>query len=81
MGLKSIDDWLRGPLREMFQDTVLQPQARVSSLINQATAQRVYRAHQAGTGRHGSILWSMLILARWAERYLSPSTSFATNCV
>ena len=26
----------------------------------------------AGTGRHGGVLWSLLILARWAERYLGP---------
>jgi asparagine synthase (glutamine-hydrolysing) len=69
-----VDAWLRGPLREMFEAAVLQPQAPVASLVSQAAAKRIYRAHLAGTGRHGSILWSLLILARWSERYLRCSS-------
>jgi asparagine synthase (glutamine-hydrolysing) len=65
-----IDAWLRGPLRGMFEDTVLDPRARVADLISQATVRQLYQTHRAGTGRHGSVLWSVLILARWAERYL-----------
>jgi asparagine synthase (glutamine-hydrolysing) len=65
-----IDTWLRGPLREMFEDAVLAPQARVADLVSQATVRQLYQAHRAGTGRHGSVLWSVLILARWADRYL-----------
>jgi asparagine synthase (glutamine-hydrolysing) len=65
-----IDSWLRGPLRDMFESAVLEPRARVAGLVDQAVAHRVYRSHLAGTGRHGEVLWSLLILARWAERYL-----------
>jgi asparagine synthase (glutamine-hydrolysing) len=65
-----IDAWLRGPLRPMFEGAVLDPQARVRDLINQAAARRAYQAHCGGTGRHGNVLWSLLILARWADRYL-----------
>jgi asparagine synthase (glutamine-hydrolysing) len=65
-----IDAWLRGPLRDMFEGAVLSPQARVRDLINQEVARKVHRAHLGGIGRHGSVLWSLLILARWAERYL-----------
>jgi asparagine synthase (glutamine-hydrolysing) len=65
-----IDAWLRGPLRDMFEDTVLAPRARVADLVSQATVRQLYQTHRAGTGRHGGVLWSVLILARWAERYL-----------
>jgi asparagine synthase (glutamine-hydrolysing) len=65
-----IDAWLRGPLRDAFEDAVLDRRAPVRELIDQDTASKVYRAHLAGTGRHGNVLWSLLILARWAERYL-----------
>jgi asparagine synthase (glutamine-hydrolysing) len=65
-----VDAWLRGPLREMFQSTVLDPQARVRDLVDQAVAGRLYHSHRAGTGRHGNVLWGLLILARWVERYL-----------
>jgi asparagine synthase (glutamine-hydrolysing) len=67
-----IDVWLRGPLRPIFESAVLDPRARVGGLVDQAMARRLYRAHLARTGRHGDILWSLLILARWAERYLGP---------
>jgi asparagine synthase (glutamine-hydrolysing) len=66
-----IDDWLRGPLRPMFESAVLDRNASVADLIDQNVARSVYRSHLAGTGRQGSTLWSLLILARWAERYVS----------
>jgi asparagine synthase (glutamine-hydrolysing) len=66
-----IDGWLRGPLREVFHDAVLQPGAPVAGLIDQTTAGRLYEAHRIGVGRHGGILWSLLILARWTDHYLS----------
>jgi len=76
-----LDAWLRNPLREQFEAAVLEPSARVADLISQATARRIYRAHLAGTGRHGSVLWSLLILARWADRYLSsPEPVGAGSC-
>jgi asparagine synthase (glutamine-hydrolysing) len=65
-----IDAWFRGSLRERFEAAVLAPQARVGDLVNRAAARQVYRAHLAGTGRHGGLLWGLLILACWADRYL-----------
>jgi asparagine synthase (glutamine-hydrolysing) len=65
-----IDAWLRGPLRDMFEAAVLDRHAPVAGLVNQSIAQRVYAAHRARRGRHGNLLWSLLILARWAEKYL-----------
>jgi asparagine synthase (glutamine-hydrolysing) len=66
-----VDAWLRGPLRERFEASVLKPGARVADLIDADTAGRLYRSHLRGIGRHGSTLWALLVLARWAERYLS----------
>ncbi len=65
-----IDDWLRGPLRETFETAVLQSAARVRDFVDQPTARKLYRAHLAGSGRHGNVLWSLLVLARWADRHL-----------
>ena len=65
-----IDAWLRGPLREVFEAAVLQPGSRVKNLLNQNTARRIFHSHLSGAGRHGSVLWSLLILARWTEAYL-----------
>ncbi|MHB8974338.1 MAG: asparagine synthase (glutamine-hydrolyzing) [Pirellulaceae bacterium] len=65
-----IDAWLRGPLREVFESSVLSAGSRVASLIDQATVRRLYRQHLAKVGRHGNVLWSVLVLARWTERYM-----------
>ena len=65
-----IDAWLRGPLAEMFEAAVLAPQARVRDFIDQAAARNLQRAHRSRAGRHGGVLWSLLVLARWAERHL-----------
>jgi asparagine synthase (glutamine-hydrolysing) len=65
-----IDAWLRGPLRPMFEDTVLDDRAPAAGLLDQPVVRGVFRSHVAGTGRHGSVLWSLLILSSWAGRYL-----------
>jgi asparagine synthase (glutamine-hydrolysing) len=69
-----VDAWLRGPLRPIFEDSVLNPRAQVAELIDQATTRRLYQAHLRRVGRHGPILWALLVLARWSERYLRPTT-------
>ncbi|MCI0381247.1 MAG: asparagine synthase (glutamine-hydrolyzing) [Gemmataceae bacterium] len=72
-----IDNWLKGPLRPMFEDCVLNRQARVGSLVDQGVAEKLFRSHCAGTGKHGNVLWSLLVLARWTERYLRAETATA----
>jgi asparagine synthase (glutamine-hydrolysing) len=75
-----VDDWLRGPLRDMVESSVLDPRACVGQLINQSVARTLYNAHRARTGRHGNVLWSLLMLARWAERYLKGTPQPAGHC-
>jgi len=65
-----IDAWLRGPLRSVFESTALSANSAVSTLLNQGVVRRIYRQHTAQVGRHGNVLWSILVLAAWAERYL-----------
>jgi asparagine synthase (glutamine-hydrolysing) len=72
-----VDAWLREPLREMFESAVLDSTARVRDLVDQGVARSLYAAHLAGRGRHGNVLWALLVLARWAERYLGPQP---VNC-
>jgi asparagine synthase (glutamine-hydrolysing) len=74
-----VDAWLRGPLCPMFEDAVLARRARVAGLVNQAAVRQLFQAHRAGTGRHGPVLWSVLVLARWAERYLAAPRPVATG--
>ncbi len=69
-----VDAWLRGPLRPLFEASVLDQSAPLGGLIDQDVARGLYRSHLAHTGRHGATLWSLLVLARWADRYLNAST-------
>lgn len=66
--------WLRGSLRNRFQDTVLSGNSAISSLINRKEVGHLYARHLKGVPGLGQILWSLLILADWAERYLTPPT-------
>jgi asparagine synthase (glutamine-hydrolysing) len=65
-----VDAWLRGPLREKVEAMVLSPGARIAGLVDQAAARSLYQAHRAGIGRHGGVLWGLLVLASWCDRYL-----------
>jgi hypothetical protein len=65
-----IEDWLRGPLRHMFCDTVLAPGLPVGDRIDQSLAGRLFRLHESGVSRMGGVVWSLLALALWSDRYL-----------
>ncbi len=65
-----VDAWLRGPLRPMVEDVVLAPGGPLAPLVERPAVERLYRRHLSGVGRHGPVLWSLLVLARWAGRYL-----------
>ena len=74
-----VDQWLRGPLRDVFEDTVLQPGASVGTWVDQSAARHLYQSHLNGVGRNGDVLWSILVLARWCDRYLRSSESETAN--
>jgi asparagine synthase (glutamine-hydrolysing) len=73
-----LDKWLRFSLRDMFEAEVLSPGSAIADLIDRRVAQRLYEAHLYGAQRNGPTLWSLLVLAIWARRYLkTPATCAA----
>ena len=66
-----VDDWLRGPLRDLFEASVLAPSAAVAELIDAGCARQLYEQHSRRIGRHGNTLWALLVLGCWSERYLT----------
>jgi asparagine synthase (glutamine-hydrolysing) len=74
-----VDAWLRGPLRDQFESAVLSSSAGVRELIRQDRVRSLYQAHLARVGRHGNVLWGLLVLARWAERYLKAQNAPPAN--
>ncbi|MCW3000508.1 MAG: hypothetical protein JWN65_4057 [Solirubrobacterales bacterium] len=61
-----IGAWLRGPLRELAHDILLDRRTRDRGLIDTHAAAATLRAHQAGQDR-GAVLWSMLVLELWCR--------------
>jgi asparagine synthase (glutamine-hydrolysing) len=69
-----IDDWLCGPLRDVFEADVLSKSARIGELVDQATVQRIFDSHKRRIGRSGNLLWALLVLGAWSNRYLASGT-------
>jgi asparagine synthase (glutamine-hydrolysing) len=65
-----VDEWLRGPLRGMFESSVLSASAPIAGLVDQEAARLLYASHLRGWHSNGQILWSLLALGAWAEHYL-----------
>jgi asparagine synthase (glutamine-hydrolysing) len=76
-----IDAWLRGPLRDVFEATVLTPSAPVNGLIDPAPVRQLYHRHLRGTSRYGNVLWALLVLGSWADRYLGSQTCSSASIV
>ena len=64
-----IDQWLRGPLSDQVRTHVLNPNGAIAQFINVANARQLFESHCHGIGRHGQLIWSLLILARWLDAW------------
>ncbi len=70
--------WLRGELRELLVDSLRSQSLRESGWIASEPVERMLRHHLAGeSDRYGVALWSLLIFARWHERYATPRAAAA----
>jgi asparagine synthase (glutamine-hydrolysing) len=75
-----VDDWLRGPLREQFHESVLNARTPIAAYVDQNAARALYDSHHRRTGRHGAVLWQLMVLGHWMDRYLgAPAASLAAN--
>ncbi len=66
-----IDRWLRGPLRQRLEAMVVDSRGPLANYLDSHKVTRLYRRHMSGRGRHGAVLWSLLVLGSWMERYLA----------
>jgi len=64
-----VNEWLRGPLREQVQSSLLRPDCEVGQFLDLKTIRRLYEHHRRGLGQHGQLLWSLLVLARWLNTW------------
>ena len=64
-----MDEWLRGPLKEMMFDLVLNRQDLLGLRINKANLSSFFQDHLDGKNWSWG-LWIMLSLASWEDRYV-----------
>lgn len=67
-----IDQWLRGPLCEQVRTHVLNPSGPLAQFIDLDRARLLFESHCRGIGRHGQVIWSLLVLARWLDAWAKP---------
>jgi asparagine synthase (glutamine-hydrolysing) len=68
-----VDCWLRGELAPMFHDLVLDSRGPAADLLDRRRVAALYEDHRRGRGRHGPVLWSLMVLSKWAENFLASS--------
>jgi len=62
-------EWLRGPLQELVNDSLLAPDAVTGSWFDRNMVQSIVRGHMAGTDKD-LLLWPLLTLELWGRRWL-----------
>ena len=62
-------EWLRGPLRPLFEDLVLGQKEIMGLPLNTAAMQRTFDAHLSGQFNREWGLWIILSAALWQEKY------------
>ena len=65
-------EWLRGPLRERLA-TVGEPGSLAGSLVPPKTITRILTEHDRGGANRATVLWTLLALEVWRERFFVKS--------
>jgi asparagine synthase (glutamine-hydrolysing) len=63
-----IGEWIAGPHAPMFQDEVMQPHARVASLLDMRELRHRFERHQRQEQNATALLWSVWTLERWLQQ-------------
>lgn len=65
-----IGEWLRGPLRDWAESLLDERRLRDAGLVDAAFVRRHWEEHQRGTRDWQYLLWGVLMLEAWRERWL-----------
>jgi asparagine synthase (glutamine-hydrolysing) len=64
-----IANWFRGPLKEMTNDLLLDPNARIGQFLRPEGVRRIVEDHQMARVNHGYRIWNLLIMEKWLRRW------------
>lgn len=64
-----LNSWFQGSLSSVYRDTVLAPNAPITQVFHPAQVTDLLTHHISGKQSNGQLLWNVLVLAKWIERY------------
>ena len=64
-----MNSWLRGPLKDVFQECVVESKELAELPINHKPLLKMFEEHLTGQGEHARALWILLSLALWERRH------------
>ncbi len=67
--------WLRGELREILGDTLMAGRARERGFFRPGMVESILADHLAGRQDHSRILWNLLWLELWLQRFVDASSA------
>jgi asparagine synthase (glutamine-hydrolysing) len=74
-----IEQWLRGPMKDYTQDTLLSSQSASRQLFNADFIKNLLREHQSGSAKRHEEIWSLLVFESWNRMFLTQPSTGATN--
>jgi asparagine synthase (glutamine-hydrolysing) len=72
-----IGEWLRGPLRAMTTELLLDGRLRDRGIFNPAEVARLWDEHRSGRAEHPHRLWQLVMLEIWFRQYIDASPASA----
>jgi asparagine synthase (glutamine-hydrolysing) len=66
-----MDGWLRGPLRQVFEETLLDRRELAGLPLNSGAAREMFDRHLSGQVNYDWPLWILLSLALWERRHFT----------
>lgn len=69
-----LEEWMRGPLRPIVERTLDPERVRIFGLLDPSEVSRVLEEFFAGRSVDPRKIWNLLILQKWCEKWLVPSS-------
>ena len=64
-----LGEWLRGPLRGWAENLLDEQRLRQAGLVDATRVRQIWAAHLGGQRNHEYMLWNVLMLESWRERW------------
>jgi asparagine synthase (glutamine-hydrolysing) len=71
-----MDEWLRGPLRALFEETVVPRRELAGLSVDPAAVRDVFDRHLSRRHDYSWLLWVLLSLALWEDRHWRPAAAY-----